>query len=105
MDNTIVDIKTYMQAVGEAARQASRAMAAADTNTKNQALLYIAAAILREKAMLLNANQQDCAAANANGLEAVMLERLTLTEKSIANMAEGLQQLLLCLTPLVDERF
>ncbi len=93
MDNTIVDIKTYMQAVGEAARQASRAMAAADTNTKNQALLYIAAAILREKAMLLNANQRDCAAANANGLEAVMLERLTLTEKSIANMAEGLQQI------------
>jgi glutamate-5-semialdehyde dehydrogenase len=93
MDNTIVDIKNYMQAVGEAARKASRAMATADTATKNQALLYIAAAILREKTTLLNANQQDCAAAKANGLEAAMLERLTLTEKSIASMAEGLQQI------------
>ncbi len=90
---TAMDIKNYMNGVGEAARKASRAMAAADTNTKNQALLYIAAAILREKATLLNANQQDYAAAKANGLDEVMLERLTLTEKSIASMAEGLQQI------------
>ncbi len=87
------DIKIYMQAMGEAARKASRAMAAADTNTKNQALLYIAAAILREKAALLKANQQDYSAAKASGLEPAMLERLTLTEKSIASMAEGLQQI------------
>ncbi len=87
------DIKTYMQAMGEAARKASRAMAAADTNTKNQALLYIAAAILREKAALLKANQQDYSAAKASGLDAAMLERLSITEKSIASMAEGLQQI------------
>jgi len=37
-----MDIKNYMQTVGMAARQASRLMAAADTNTKNQALLFIA---------------------------------------------------------------
>ena len=88
-----MNIKDYMQNVGISARAASRLMAAADTNTKNQALLHIAAAILREKAVLLNANQQDCAAAKANGLEAAMLERLTLTEKSIASMAEGLQKI------------
>jgi glutamate-5-semialdehyde dehydrogenase len=87
------DIKSYMQTMGEAARKASRAMAAADTNTKNQALLHIAAAILREKNTLLNANQQDYAAAKASGLDAAMLERLTLTDKSIASMAEGLQQI------------
>jgi glutamate-5-semialdehyde dehydrogenase len=89
----LMNIKDYMQNVGISARAASRLMAAADTNIKNQALLYIAAAILREKNMLLNANQQDCATAKANGLEAAMLERLTLTEKSIASMAEGLQQI------------
>ena len=88
-----MDIKNYMQTMGEAARKASRAMAAADTNTKNQALLHIAAAILREKTVLLNANQQDLMTAKANGLEAAMLERLSITEKSIASMAEGLQQI------------
>lgn len=88
-----MDIKNYMQTLGIAARAASRQMAAADTNTKNKALLYIAEAILREKAALLAANAQDLAAAKANGLEPAMLDRLTLSEKSITTMAEGLQQI------------
>ncbi len=88
-----MDIKNYMQKVGIAARKASREMAAADTNAKNQALDFIATAILREKSALLKANKQDCDAAKANGLDAAMLDRLTLTEKSIHAMAEGLQQI------------
>ena len=88
-----MDIKHYMNAVGVEARSASRLMAAADTNTKNNALLAIAQAILREKAMLLSANQQDLVAARANGLEEAMLDRLALSEKSIATMVEGLQQI------------
>lgn len=89
----IMDIKNYMQTVGINARAASRLMAAADTNTKNQALLHIAGAILREKSVLIAANQQDLAAARANGLDDAMLDRLTLSEKSISTMAEGLQQI------------
>ena len=88
-----MDIKKYMQTVGVAARAASRLMAAADTNTKNQALIHIADAILREKTALLAANKQDCDAAKNNGLDDAMLDRLTLTAKSIASMAEGLQQI------------
>jgi glutamate-5-semialdehyde dehydrogenase len=87
------DIKIYMQNVGIAARAASRAMAAADTNAKNQALNFIASAILRDKSALLKANKQDCDAAKANGLDDAMLDRLTLSEKSINAMAEGLQQI------------
>jgi glutamate-5-semialdehyde dehydrogenase len=88
-----MDIKQYMQNLGQEARSASRAMAKADTNTKNQALNYIAAAIRREKSALIVANQQDLAAAKANGLDSAMLDRLTLSEKSIATMAEGLEQI------------
>jgi glutamate-5-semialdehyde dehydrogenase len=87
------DIKTYMQSVGVEARKASRDMAKAETNTKNLALMAIAKAILREQKALLKANQKDLAAAKASGMEAAMLDRLTLTEKSIATMAEGLQQI------------
>ncbi len=87
------DIKTYMQSVGAEARKASRDMAKAETNTKNLALTAIAKAILREQKSLLEANQKDLAAAKANGMETAMLDRLTLTEKSIATMAEGLQQI------------
>lgn len=88
-----MDIKNYMQIVGINARAASRMMAAADTDTKNQALLHIASAILREKSGLIAANEQDLAAARANGLDDAMLDRLTLSEKSILTMAEGLQQI------------
>ncbi len=88
-----MDIKHYMQTIGKEARAASRQMASADTNTKNIALNAIAKAILREKSALLAANAQDLAAAKANGLEPAMLDRLTITEKSINSMAEGLQQI------------
>ena len=88
-----MDIKNYMQMVGKNARIASRAMAKAETNTKNRALELIATAILREKTSLIAANQQDLTAARAAGLDAAMLDRLTLSEKSIHTMAEGLQQI------------
>jgi len=88
-----MDIKQYMQKVGAEARKASRRMASANTNIKNQTLTHIASAILRDKSKLLIANNQDLATARANGLDAAMLDRLTLTEKSINAMAEGLEQI------------
>lgn len=88
-----MNIKDYMQKLGVEARAASRAMAKADTNTKNQALIFIADAIQREQAALLAANQQDLDAAKAAGMEAAMLERLALSAKSIATMVEGLKQI------------
>jgi glutamate-5-semialdehyde dehydrogenase len=88
----MMDIEQYMQTVGKQAREASRAIARADTNAKNTALRAIAAAIRRESAALVAANQEDLAAARAAGLEAAMLDRLTLSEKGVAAMAEGVEQ-------------
>ena len=56
-----MDIKEYMQTVGRQARAASRRLAGATTAEKNAALLHIAAAIRREKAALVAANQEDLA--------------------------------------------
>ena len=88
-----MDIKNYMQQMGIEARKASRLMASADTNIKNIALTHIAKAILREKVALLAANKLDLSAARASGLDDAMLDRLTITEKSINTMAEGLTQI------------
>jgi glutamate-5-semialdehyde dehydrogenase len=88
-----MDIQHYMKQLGEQARAASRLMAKADTNTKNQALRNIAALIRQHEKALLAANQQDMDAAKANGMEAAMLDRLALSEKSVATMAEGLEQI------------
>ena len=87
-----MDIKEYMQTVGRQARTASRRLATATTAEKNAALLHIATAIRREKAALVAANAEDLAAARAAGLEPAMLDRLTLSEKGVDNMAEGVEQ-------------
>lgn len=89
----VMDIQHYMKQLGEQARAASRLMAKADTNTKNQALRNIAALIRQHEKALLAANQQDMNAAKANGMESAMLDRLALSEKSVATMAEGLEQI------------
>jgi glutamate-5-semialdehyde dehydrogenase len=82
-----------MQSVGQAARVAARSMAQADTATKNRALQAIAAAILDNSATLIAENAKDVAHAKTNGLDAASIDRLTLTERTIKGMAEGLQQI------------
>ena len=87
-----MDIQHYMQNVGRKAREASRVIARAEGSVKNMALCAIAAAIRRNSTALLAANQLDLAAARAAGLDSAMLDRLTLSEKGVAGMAEGLEQ-------------
>ncbi len=88
-----MDIKHYMQTLGQQARAASRHLARASTAEKNTALEAIAGAILREKEALLAANQKDLDAAKAAGLEPAMLDRLTLTAKGVDSMAAGVLQI------------
>jgi glutamate-5-semialdehyde dehydrogenase len=87
-----VNIEVYMNELGREARAASARLARADSGSKNRALLAIAAAIRRESAALLAANAEDVAAARANGLEPAMVDRLSLSAKSVEAMAEGVEQ-------------
>ncbi len=88
-----MDIETYMHTLGRAAREASRAMARAETRVKDLALMKMAAAIERDAERLLAANARDLEAARAAGLSEALIDRLTLTPKTIAGMAEGLRQI------------
>jgi len=92
IDKIIDDIPGYMEQVGRAARSASRLMAAASSAAKNAALLAMARRIRECSAELLAANAADIAAASADGLDAAMIDRLTLNDKSIEAMAQGLEQ-------------
>ena len=95
-----MDIKQIMQQLGKQARAASRLMAKVDTNARNRALLAMAAAIRRDKAGLLAANRADMDNARATGMDEAMLDRLALSEKSIASMAEGLEQIAALADPI-----
>jgi len=92
-NETIQDIKVYMQTLGQQARQASRQLATASTAQKNAALEQIAVTLQEKMAWLIAENAKDLAQGEANGLDAAMLDRLSLTEQGVAAMAEGLRQI------------
>jgi len=89
----MADIKEYMQQVGQRARGAARHMARAETAAKNAALLAMAAQIDERAAQLVEVNQADLDEARVQGLDAALLDRLSLTAKGVVAMAEGLRQI------------
>jgi len=86
-------IEQMMLTIGQQARLASRAMARATSQQKNQALSNIAKAIRKDVAKILTANVRDVERAKASGHDAAFVDRLTMTEKSIETMALGLEQI------------
>lgn len=93
MDAQTPDIKAYMAGLGRRARGAARELARADAAAKDRALLLIADAVERDLRALTEANARDLEAARAKGLEAALVDRLTLKEKTVASMADGLRQI------------
>ena len=92
-NNTHSDAVTLMKAIGQKARAASRAMARASTASKNEALIHLAALVRKNAEALKVVNAKDVERAKANGQDAAFIDRLTLTDKTIATMAEGLEQI------------
>jgi glutamate-5-semialdehyde dehydrogenase len=87
-----VDLGAYMRELGRAARAAARALARAGGETKNRALRAMAAELRAHAAELVEANRADVAQAKKDGCDAAFVDRLTLTPQSVAQMAEGLEQ-------------
>jgi len=82
-----------MITLGETARKASRVIAAAETQTKDAALIAIAGELIAKQSDILAANQIDVQEAIQNGLTDALIDRLTLSSETIANMADGLIQI------------
>ena len=96
----IDDVAAYMREVGGNARDAARALARADTATKDRALTAIAAALRRDAARLLAANAEDVAAAKAAGEDAAFVDRLALTMRTIDAMAQGVEAIVALSDPV-----
>jgi len=86
-------IQEMMQDIGKRARAASRAMARASAEQKNQALLHIAKAVRKQASEIQRVNQVDVERAKTNGQDAAFVDRLTMTPKTIETMALGLEQI------------
>ena len=82
-----------IQAMGQAARRAARALSRVDTNAKNEALMAIADRLVERTGTLIEANRKDLEAGRANGLDDAMIDRLAFDPAGIEKMAEGVRQI------------
>jgi glutamate-5-semialdehyde dehydrogenase len=81
-----------MRGIGTAARSAAHALALAPRSSKDAALKAAAAAIRRDEASILAANEKDVAAARAAGRAESYVDRLVLNPKRVAGIAQGLDE-------------
>ena len=87
------NVHEHMQTLGLQAKTASASMARANAATKIKALKALARRLREAGPALEIANRQDLERATASGLSAPMIDRLKLTPKVIATVAEGCDQL------------
>jgi glutamate-5-semialdehyde dehydrogenase len=87
-----MDPRSLVESKARAARAASRTLALCPTRTKNDALLSMARGLEEKAAALMEANRSDLERARARAFPRAFLDRLTLTEARITEMATGLRQ-------------
>ncbi|TAL18663.1 glutamate-5-semialdehyde dehydrogenase [bacterium] len=83
-------LKDDMLEMAKVAREAGRKLARMGSLQKEKALIAMADAILAAREELKAANRLDLAAAKESGLAPAMVDRLTLSDKTIDQMAKGL---------------
>jgi glutamate-5-semialdehyde dehydrogenase len=85
------------------AKRAARTLAELDEKRKNVVLEAIAAALEARVDEILEANAGDLEDGRAGGLDAALLDRLALDERRIAQMAEGVREIVALPDPVGEE--
>jgi glutamate-5-semialdehyde dehydrogenase len=97
-----MDVRALVTAKARAAREAAVALALCPTKTKNDALTQMARALEEKTPALLEANRADLDRARAGGHPRAFLDRLTLTETRIEEMARQLREIATLPDPVGD---
>lgn len=84
----------------EAANEASRRLASISADVKNTALIAIADAIETNRQSILRANEQDLTAAKRNGIGYQLLERMTLNNARVKDMADAARKIAVLEDPI-----
>jgi len=88
-----MDVRTLVESKARAARAAAPALALCPTRTKNEALLAMARSLEEKAAVLIEANRADLERARGQGASRAFVDRLTLTEPRVEEMATALRQI------------
>jgi glutamate-5-semialdehyde dehydrogenase len=87
-----MDMKSLVLERAREARKGARALGRASSAQKNAALRGMAASIRKNAARLKEENSKDIAFAAEKGLSKALIDRLTLTDRRIEEMAAGLEE-------------
>ena len=86
-------LREEMELLCAGAVSASRSMALADTEKKNEVLLKIAELLEADEENLIDANKLDLDAADKNGVPKTMLDRLSINHDRLAGICQSLRAL------------
>lgn len=81
-----------VEILGKKARQAEKFLNTVSQNLKNDALLSIADALVKNTEFILSENKKDVENAQANGISKAMCDRLALTSERIKGIADGVKK-------------
>jgi len=87
------DARRLVETRARAAREGARALALCSTRLRNDALMQMARGLEEKAASLIEVNHADVERARAGGHPRAFIDRLTLTEGRIEEMAAGLRQI------------
>ncbi len=87
-----MDVAAVVEGKARAAKEAAGALGLAPTRAKNEALLQMARGLEEKTSAVLDANRLDLERARSTGVTRAFLDRLTLTDTRIEDMAAGLRQ-------------
>lgn len=87
-----MDIKISVQQIAREAQLAARKLSRVTEAEKNKALLRMAEELERNSKLLLEENSKDVIQARKSGISKAMLDRLTLKQSTIEQMAQGLRE-------------
>jgi glutamate-5-semialdehyde dehydrogenase len=88
-----MNLKQQLTKIAKAAQEASRVLSSVSSQTKNEVIKGMAASLMRDKAAILKANKKDIRDAGRKRLAKPFIERLTLSDKRIKDMADSLLEL------------
>lgn len=89
-----MNVKEYTQTILNNAKESSRNIASASTLLKNNSLKSIADGLEAEKDYIISENEKDLKAAKESGIASSVIDRLTLTESRIIDMANGVRTII-----------
>lgn len=95
-----MNLEQTIRAVGERAKAATSQLLSLTTDEKNNLLQIMADALIEHSAIIQQENQKDLILAKKNGLSAAMLDRLSLNEERIRDMAAGLRRVAMLPDPI-----